>query len=89
LASMHHWLEVCKTDFLIFTQTICPYCTRATNSLDVKGLTYTEVNFDHEGELRWEVMRETGHRTVPICFDMRGENPVFVGGSDHLLIYLD
>ena len=89
MASMHHWLESCETDFLLFTQTVCPYCTRAKNALAAKGLTYTEVNFDHEGELRWEVMRETGHRTVPICFDMRGENPVFVGGSDHLLIYLD
>jgi hypothetical protein len=34
-------------------------------------------------------MRETGHRTVPICIDMRGDTPLFVGGSDHLIKYLD
>jgi hypothetical protein len=31
---------------------------------------------------------ETGHRTVPVIFDMRGGHPVFVGGSDNLLEYL-
>jgi len=31
---------------------------------------------------------ETGHRTVPVVFDMRGDVPVFVGGSDNLLEYL-
>ena len=53
-----------------------------------KGLTYTEVNFDHEGDLRWEVVDATGHRTVPVCFDVKGEQPIFIGGSDHLMDYL-
>ena len=81
-------LEECETDFLVFTQTVCPYCTLAKRTLDWKGLTYTVVNFDHEGDLRFDVVRETGHRTVPICYDMRGDEPIFVGGSDHLLKYL-
>ena len=80
-------LEECNTDFLLFTQTICVYCNRAKNVLNSKNLTFSEINFDHEDNLRSEVVRITGHRTVPICFDMRGEKPIFIGGSDHLIDY--
>jgi len=81
-------LEDTHEDFLVFTQTICPYCTRAFRTLDSKGLTYSEVNLDNFEGLRKEVVTETGHRTVPVVFDMRGDAPVFVGGSDNLLEYL-
>ena len=57
-------------------------------NLDSKGLTYSEVNLDNFEGLRKEVVMETGHRTVPVVFDMRGDAPVFVGGSDSLLEYL-
>ena len=30
---------------------------------------------------------ETGHRTVPVLFDLRGDEIVFVGGSDNLIEY--
>tara|TARA_B100000575_G_scaffold96356_1_gene76778 strand:- start:204 stop:461 length:258 start_codon:yes stop_codon:yes gene_type:complete len=81
-------MEETEEDFLVFTQTICPYCTLAFRTLDSKGLTYSEVNLDNYEGLRKQVMLETGHRTVPVVFDMRGDAPVFVGGSDHLLEYL-
>lgn len=85
---MQQWLESCETDFLLFTQTVCGYCSLAKRVLDSHGLSYTEVNFDHEGALRWEVVEATRHRTVPVCFDLRGDEPRFVGGSDHLMEYL-
>ncbi len=85
---MHEILEGTDEDFLVFTQTICPYCTRAFRTLDSKGLTYFEVNLDNFEGLRKEVVMETGHRTVPVVFDLRGDAPVFVGGSDNLLEYL-
>ena len=88
LLRVHEILEGTDEDFLVFTQTICPYCTRAFRTLDCKGLTYSEVNLDNFEGLRKEVVMETGHRTVPVVFDMRGEAPVFVGGSDNLLEYL-
>ena len=88
LSQVHEIMEVTNEDFLVFTQTICPYCTRAFRTLDSKGLTYSEVNLDNFEGLRKEVVMETGHRTVPVVFDMRGEAPVFVGGSDNLLEYL-
>ncbi len=88
LLRVHEILEGTDEDFLVFTQTICPYCTRAFRTLDSKGLTYSEVNLDNFEGLRKEVVMETGHRTVPVVFDMRGDAPVFVGGSDNLLEYL-
>ena len=88
LSQVHEILEGVNEDFLVFTQTICPYCTRAFRTLDSKGLTYSEVNLDNFEGLRKEVVMETGHRTVPVVFDMRGDAPVFVGGSDNLLEYL-
>lgn len=88
MASMQQWLESCETDFLLFSKTVCPYCTMAKNILKAKGFTFTEVNTEHHDGLRDDVIRETGHRTVPVCFDLRGDEPRFVGGSDHLMEYL-
>ena len=88
LSRLHDIIESSNEDFLVFTQTICPYCTRAFRTLDSKGLTYSEVNLDNFEGLRKEVAIETGHRTVPVVFDMRGDAPIFVGGSDNLLEYL-
>ena len=81
-------LEFAETDFLFFSQTVCPYCTLAERVLEAHGLTYTEVNLDHHDGLREAIVVETKHRTVPVVFDLRGDEPVFVGGSDHLLDYL-
>ena len=88
LSQLHEIIEKSNEDFLVFTQTICPYCTRAFRTLDSKGLTYSEVNLDNFDGLRKEVVMKTGHRTVPVLFDMRGEDPIFVGVSDHLMEYL-
>jgi glutaredoxin 3 len=88
LSQLHEIIENANEDFLVFTQTICPYCTRAFRTLDSKGLTYADVNLDNFTGLRKEVVMETGHRTVPVVFDMRGDDPIFVGGSDNLLEYL-
>ncbi len=88
LSQVHEHLKSADTDFLFFSQTICPYCTRAERTLDAHGLTYTEVNLDLYDGLREQVVIETRHRTVPVVFDLRGDEPVFVGGSDHLMEYL-
>ena len=88
LSRLHEIIKGADRDFLVFTQTICPYCTRAFRTLDSKGFSYIEVNLDNFDGLRSEVVTVTGHRTVPVVFDMRGEDPVFVGGSDHLIEYL-
>jgi len=72
LSQVREHLESAETDFLLFSQTICPYCTRAERTLDAHGFTYTEVNLDHHDGLREDVVAETRHRTVPVVFDLRG-----------------
>ena len=50
-------------------------------------MSFTEVNLDDDVQLRSELITATGHRTVPIIFDMRTD-VIFVGGFDELKSYL-
>ena len=75
--------EDLDTDFLLFTKDFCGYCTAAKNLLKGKELTFTEVNLQENHDLREALVEETGHRTVPIIFDLR-QGLAFVGGFDEL-----
>lgn len=75
-------------DFLMYTSTFCPYCVAAKRLFASKGLTYREINFDRERGMQAQVVRETGHRTVPVILDLRGEQPMFIGGFDETSRYL-
>jgi glutaredoxin 3 len=77
-----------ETDFLLYTTTFCPYCVAAKRLLKDRGLTYQEINFDEDHSTRMAVVDATGHRTVPIVIDIRGEAPVFVGGFNETQSYL-
>ena len=87
MSQLNEYFKKSKTDFLMFSQTICVYCSIAKRYLKNKGLSYTEINLDHHDGLRRELVMETGHRTVPVLFDLRGDEIVFVGGSDNLIEY--
>lgn len=47
LSQLREIVEGTETDFLVFTQTVCPYCSLAFRTLDAKGLSFTDVNLDH------------------------------------------
>lgn len=83
---LHQFKEV-ETDFLVFSNTVCGYCVAAKRLLEGSRLSYTEINLDDDVELRSDLIMATGHRTVPIIFDLRAE-VVFVGGFDELKRYL-
>lgn len=81
-------LEKHQGQFLIFTGKFCGYCTAAKRFLDGKKLSYIEVSFDSEpSQLREEVVEETHHRTVPVIFDLRTDERIFIGGFDELTKY--
>ncbi|MBW4466118.1 MAG: glutaredoxin 3 [Pegethrix bostrychoides GSE-TBD4-15B] len=66
----------------IYTWSTCPFCRRAKQLLNQKGVTYTEYNIDDDEAAR-DVMvaRGTnGQRTVPQIFI----NDQHIGGSDDL-----
>ena len=65
----------------VYSTAFCPYCVRAKQLLERKGVAYTEVNLDkEEPEVRLELMKKTNQRTVPQIFI----NEQFIGGFDQL-----
>ena len=65
----------------IYTKTFCPYCWRAKELLDSKGVEYHEISVDYGGEIRQQmIVRANGRTTVPQIF-IREHH---VGGCDDL-----
>ena len=70
-----------SNDVIIYSTTVCPYCIRATQLLERKGVVYKEINLSNEApEVRLELMQRTNHRTVPQIFI----KDQFIGGFDQL-----
>jgi glutaredoxin 3 len=66
----------------IYTKTFCPYCWRAKQLLESKGLQFEEISVDWGGDQKAAmVQRARGRTTVPQIFI--GE--AYVGGCDDLL----
>ena len=66
----------------IYTKTFCPYCWRAKQLLDAKGVDYHEIPVDFVGEVRQQMIdRANGRTTVPQIF-IREHH---VGGCDDLV----
>ena len=65
---------------LIYKKNPCPYCDRALNFLDNKGLTYDVVDFTGKPEEIERIKNETGWKTVPIILI----NDNLVGGYTDL-----
>lgn len=65
----------------IYTQDWCPYCARAKQLLERKGVAYTEIDAPGGSAARAEAGRRSGGRTsVPQIF-IDGRH---IGGSDDL-----
>lgn len=70
-----------SADVKVYSTSVCPYCVRAKQLLERKGIAYTEINLSNEApEVRVELMEKTRHRTVPQIFI----NDQFIGGFDDL-----
>jgi glutaredoxin 3 len=65
---------------VIYTTGWCPYCTRARELLDSKGVAFEEIDVDARPEARTEMMARSGRRTVPQIFI----GATHVGGCDDL-----
>jgi len=76
------------TDFLMYTGNFCGYCTAAKRLFNGKNLSFKEYNFDEHSGLRQAVVAATGHRTVPVIFDLRDGKVMFIGGFDETNAYL-
>ena len=66
----------------MYTTAVCPYCVRAKQILQSKGVEQIEeVRIDFDTAARDHMMKTTGRRTVPQIFI--GET--HVGGCDDLM----
>lgn len=66
----------------LYTTRFCPYCIRARNLLDDKGVVYNDIAVDNDPRLRREMMARSGRTTVPQIWV--GEQ--HIGGCDDLLM---
>ena len=80
MAAGHHFtFMTAKVE--IYTKFACPYCVRAKQLLDGKGVPYTEYDITMGGAKRDEMLaRVPGARTVPQILI----NDTPIGGSDDL-----
>ncbi|MBV9828829.1 MAG: glutaredoxin 3 [Alphaproteobacteria bacterium] len=65
----------------LYTTMWCPYCARAKDLLEHKGVAFEEISLDEEPRRRDEMMkRANGGRTVPQIFI----NDEHIGGCDDM-----
>lgn len=55
-----------KAKVTIYTKDPCPYCVRAINFLNGKGVPFEEVDLTGQDDEIARIKRETGWATVPI-----------------------
>ena len=66
----------------MYTTAVCPYCIRAKQLLNAKGVAHIEeVRIDTDPAARAQMMEITGRRTVPQIFI----GDTHVGGCDDLV----
>jgi len=67
-------------EVIIYTTRICPYCVRAKQLFQRKGISYQEIDVSTDQELRLTLVARTKQRTVPQIFI----NDQHIGGCDDL-----
>jgi len=66
----------------MYTTAVCPYCIRAKQLLNAKGVAHIEeIRIDTDPVARAHMMEVTGRRTVPQIFI----GDIHVGGCDDLV----
>jgi glutaredoxin 3 len=66
----------------LYTTQYCPYCIRARNLLDEKGVSYNDIAVDSDPQLRREMMTRSGRSSVPQIWV--GEQ--HIGGCDEMMM---
>lgn len=65
---------------IIYSTLVCPYCVRAKQLLDRKGVKYSEIRIDTDPAQRDIMVTKSQRRTVPQIFI----DDFHVGGCDDL-----
>src|SRR5262245_1489140 len=67
---------------VVYSTGHCPYCIRAKQLLDSKGVHYTEIRIDNQPDKREEMTLKSGKQTVPQIFI----NDQAIGGCDDIYL---
>lgn len=65
---------------IVYCSKWCPYCTRATQLLDSKGVAYEEISVDGKPDVRADMAKKAGRTSVPQIWIGK----THVGGCDDL-----
>lgn len=68
------------SEVIVYSSDYCPYCMRAKQLLERKGVRFTEVNVDGQPQVRAEMARKAGRTSVPQIWI----GATHVGGCDDL-----
>lgn len=68
----------------VYTINNCGYCEAAKSLLNNYALSFNEINISTDDQKKLELVKKTGHRTLPQIFI----NGHFVGGFKELKQYL-
>ena len=68
------------TKVVVYSSDWCPYCMRAKQLLNNKGVAFNEIKVDGEPALRAEMVRKAGQTSVPQIWI----GSTHVGGCDDL-----
>ena len=75
--------------FHMFVKKRCKYCTKAKKLLEEKKIAHAITYMDEAPEALEELKELCKWKTVPIIFEILGEQESFVGGYTDLEQYLD
>lgn len=53
---------------VVYSKTYCPFCVRAKNLLDNKGVAFEEIMVDDDPQLFADLKKKSGMMTVPQIF---------------------
>lgn len=54
-----------SAEVTLYSTRFCPYCVAAKRLLDAKGVSYRDIPVDGDAQLRQEMTKRAGQRTVP------------------------
>ena len=74
------------SDMLVYTIDDCSHCSMLKALLQEKGVSYAEYNAN-DNPFFSMMLRRKGV-TFPMVFDIRGENPEFIGGYEETMHYM-
>lgn len=70
-----------KSDFIVYGRDNCPYCVKAKELLDSRGLQYEYIDVSENQDAR-EFIKSIGCTTVPQVFY---DDDVYIGGYTELV----